>query len=246
MKRSASLPLPLALLLTVTATVATQAAPRLSARSIKHHSRAQRLDIEAQTPHLNSSVPNARRFNLLAQSIVNQRVTDFRKDALDYTKDSPVIHDKNFRNTNSEIDLAYSTGLVNRRYVSLLIAEYTYFLGAIHPNTNTFALNYDLQTGKRLSLGDIFKPGTNYLGVLSNYSTRVFKAQLKDDGFFPDGTTPKTENFRSWTLTPTGLALHFDAYQVTSYANGPQDLFLSYESLGSIIRPEVVQAARLK
>ena len=47
----------------------------------------------------------------------------------------------------------------------------------------------------------------------------------------------KEENYRSWNITPKGLQITFDDYQVTPHAAGPQQVLVPYATLKALIDP---------
>jgi hypothetical protein len=48
------------------------------------------------------------------------------------------------------------------------------------------------------------------------------------------------ENYRNWNITPDGLMITFDEYQVAPYAAGPQTVTVPYSELRGLINPEGV------
>jgi hypothetical protein len=110
-----------------------------------------------------------------------------------------------------------------------------YSKGAAHPNSYSVTANYDLKRAKQLELADLFKPKTDYLAALSKYAVTALKAADRLE--FPEGAGPAPENFRSWNITPIGLQINFDDYQVTSHATGPQTVIVPFSTLKHIIDP---------
>ena len=53
-----------------------------------------------------------------------------------------------------------------------------------------------------------------------------------------EGAGPDAQNFRSWTISRKGLSMTFDAYQVGSYAAGPQNVLIPYSVLKDLINPD--------
>jgi hypothetical protein len=122
--------------------------------------------------------------------------------------------------------------------ISILFEDFAY-LGGAHPGTFYVALNYDASTGKTLALQDLFKPGTNYLDLLSSLS--IAELQTRTDMLFDDfdtnGATPLEENYRVWAFTPQGLLVVFPEYQVAPYAAGAQTVLIPYDALAAYLDP---------
>ena len=100
--------------------------------------------------------------------------------------------------------------------------------------------NYDLATGRRLALADLFAPGAPYLERLSELSRQLLLAQPDFDqlqDFVLPGTEPKVENFAGWTLTDQDLVITFSEYQVAPYAMGMPHVSIPFASLRTLLDP---------
>ena len=110
--------------------------------------------------------------------------------------------------------------------------------GAAHPGLNSMTLNYDLGQGKELALADLFLPNANYLEAISKYSIAELSEQPFFDSSSSNGAQPTPENYRNWNITPNGLMITFDEYQVAPYAAGPQQVRVPYSELRDLINPQ--------
>jgi len=108
---------------------------------------------------------------------------------------------------------------------------------AAHPGLYSITLNYDLGQGRELALGDLFLPDSNYLEVVANYCFTELRKQPYSDSFFLDGANPTLENYRNWNITPDGLMITFDTYQVAPGAAGPQIVIVPYDQLQAVVDP---------
>jgi uncharacterized protein DUF3298/peptidoglycan-N-acetylmuramic acid deacetylase PdaC-like protein len=124
----------------------------------------------------------------------------------------------------------------NKDFISILFS-FSSYIGGAHPKTNTKSFNYDLNRGSPVNLADLFTPGSNYLNVISDYSTGELK-KLETTDHVESGAGPKIENFHSWNITPFGLQITFDAYQVGPYAAGAHVVVVPYSLLKPIIKPD--------
>ncbi|HEY8460392.1 MAG TPA: RsiV family protein, partial [Blastocatellia bacterium] len=75
------------------------------------------------------------------------------------------------------------------------------------------------------------------LNVISDYSIRELN-KLKTTAQVEIGAGPQIGNFHSWNITPFGLRITFDAYQVGPYAAGEHVVVIPYPLLKPIIRPD--------
>jgi hypothetical protein len=109
--------------------------------------------------------------------------------------------------------------------------------GAAHPNTSTESFNYDLNRNAPVRLAELFTPNSNYLKEISDYAIRELK-KVETASWVENGAGPKIENFHSWNITPLGLKITFDNYQVGPYAAGPHEVVVPYSVLKPIIKPD--------
>ena len=136
--------------------------------------------------------------------------------------------------------MSYDVRLATPNLISISfgISEYA---GGAHPNGYSAVISYDFKSNRKLTLADLFLPGKPYLPFISRYAIGKLKARQTDP---PDlewinrGAGPKAENYKNWNLTSTGLEITFDAYQVASYAEGPQLVFIPYSELKTLINPD--------
>jgi len=74
--------------------------------------------------------------------------------------------------------------------------------------------------------------------VIANYCITVLSKQPFFDGPFTDGANPTVENYRNWNITPEGLMITFDTYQVAPGAAGPQVVVVPYGQISAVIDPQ--------
>jgi hypothetical protein len=134
------------------------------------------------------------------------------------------------------LDVSYEITDANKDFISVLFS-FSSYIGGAHPNTNTKSFNYDLNRGSPVNLADLFIPGSNYLNVISGYSIRELK-KVETTDHVESGAGPKIENFHSWNITPFGLQITFDAYQVGPYAAGAHGVVVPYSLLKPVIKPD--------
>ncbi len=126
------------------------------------------------------------------------------------------------------------------RTVSYIFTIYMDTLGA-HGNTLFHTFTFDTTTGESLSIGDLFLPGTDYLGTLSGISRAKLPkiiGEFADTSMIANGTTPEDKNFANFFIDNGVLDILFSPYQVGPYAIGPQTLRISTSELSDTLKAE--------
>jgi len=134
----------------------------------------------------------------------------------------------------------FSVSFSDGRFLSLgtLFAEF--MTGAAHGTAGLSTYTFDLQTGARLRLADLFRPGSSYLALLSSESRTRLRALFHDPSlneFINPGTTPSAGNFSAWQLVPSGLRITFQEYQVAPYAFGMPSIVIPWSTLRPVLSP---------
>ena len=187
--------------------------------------------ITSQTPQLTGSDdPRVTAFNQRLNELVTKEVDIWRQSFLQNT--APTV------NNGSTLDVKYTLLSQIDDLWSFKFDFSFYADGAAHPGLNSITLNYDLGQSKELALADLFLPNVNYLEAISRYCIAELSKQPFFDGPFSEGAQPTAENYRNWNITPDGLMITFDEYQVAPYAAGPQKVIVPYSALQALINPE--------
>lgn len=135
--------------------------------------------------------------------------------------------------------------------VSIRWYTITSFTGAAHSSVYSDSFNYDLQQNKALLLSDLFKPGSDYLGLLSKLSRADLAPQLKNLGSsqedkkkMEEGTAPLPDNFKVFFLVPETLIVYFNRYQVASGMMGDFEVKIPFSQLTSLSSSVLSQLAK--
>ena len=213
------------------------------AKTIKSSSKTPKYEIDADYPQVVGAADTRfDKFNQEAKNLVARKVAEFRKDIAE--RSAEVNVDTN--EMGSDLSVGYTIGFASDELISVEFGIGGYYAGAAHPNSYTEVINYDAKNGKLLKLADLFKPGAKFLAAISAYSMKDLKAKSKTQGAdsmltddtIKEGAGPDLKNFKSWTITPKGLAITFDSYQVAPYAAGPQEVLIPYTVLKDLINPD--------
>lgn len=184
--------------------------------------------INAQTPQLvGSNDPRIIAFNQRLNGLVKNEVDIWREE---FQKNTVIIN-------GSSLDETYTSISQIGDLWSLKFDFRFYSDGAAHPGLYSITLNYDLGQGRELALGDLFIPNSNYLERIANYCIAELSKQPGFDGPFADGAKPTPDNYKNWNITPDGLQITFDMYQVAPGASGPIQVLVPYAQLKEVIDP---------
>jgi hypothetical protein len=182
-------------------------------------------EVHAQVPLLD--VPGAENFNKIARSIVDTELIGFKKNFLDWRIPTEMAAATSF------MWIGYDVPLLTPELVSIRFMVDYYMAGAAHPNHYFRVVNFDLATNKEIKFSDLF---TNSDKTIKIFAAATKKSLSKPDfPIFEEGMLPKKENFTNWNLTPEGLRLSFDPYQVAPYAAGPQEVLVPYQEIRDLV-----------
>lgn len=216
-----------------------RAAVRFAPRQIKQANRRLRYTVTAKYPQALGAArdPRLAKFNQALRGLVLKEVGGFTKDF--------QAPEERMSEAGSYFEAQYNVTLATKDLISVWFGVSTYYEGAAHPNQNSKVFNYDLNTGRELKLADLFRPGSDYLKVISDYAvknlTEVMRERMPgeepDTNWIREGAGPKEENYKNWNLSPKGLEVSFDPYQVAAYAYGPHEVAIPLSALKDVLDP---------
>ena len=141
-------------------------------------------------------------------------------------------------------------------FLSLEFQLASYGAGAAHPNYHTRTMNFKLRPSLELHSADLLSASPNSLKVLSQYcmndlhrqqpsrwgDSAVRAEQLKSerDSWILSGAGPSYQNYEKLSLRKNGVVVHFDPYQVGSYAEGKYEVFIPAHEAKPILQEGVV------
>ncbi len=147
--------------------------------------------------------------------------------------DSPAGADVSYNVAPFELWGAYRISRPSAAAVSIAFEIWNY-TGNPEGNLDIITLNYSLLTGQRLSLVDIFEKPDIALKLMSSWSRKVLDSRLgsaRRARMLTEGTEPLPENFSSLTLTPEGICINFQPWQVAPKDAGIQRVTMPLEEL---------------
>lgn len=128
---------------------------------------------------------------------------------------------------------AYNISRPSSAAISIAFELWNY-TGDPEGNLDIITLNYSLLTGQRLNLVDIFEKPEIALELMSAWSRKVLNSRLgptRRARMLADGTEPLIDNFSSLTLTPEGICINFQPWQVAPRDAGIQKVTMPLEKL---------------
>ena len=197
-----------------------------------------RIVIKEVFPQLTADVPNENvdEFNDLVAEIIENAVTEFKKEASENQIISKNIPKSALKN-NLYID--FSTSFLQSGKYPIISIRFNIqgdIIGQAHGFHKHVTLNYDLKNGEELTLADLFKSDSDYLKVIADYTNSVLsKDPAANKELINEGTKPTTENFQRWNVKPNGLLFTFEEYQVAPYSAGAQTVLVPYAILNDVI-----------
>jgi hypothetical protein len=212
---------------------ARAASIRFAPRYIRAANRRLRYTIKARYPQaVGAGDARIQKLNQAIRDLITGQVNDFKKDF-------QAPQERTF-SSGSTFEAEYSILHSANDIVSIAFIIQTYFEGAVHGNYNSLTFNYDLNSGRVLKLADLFKPNSNYLKLISDYSIKTLTKELPDPDteWIQKGAGASQENYKNWNITGKGLSVGFDPYQVASYAEGPHEVVIPYRILKNVIDPD--------
>jgi hypothetical protein len=203
----------------------------ISSLNLNETSQNAEYTVNAQYPAiLDTEDPLALAFNDQMYALVQDEIADFKLNVLEAPK-NPVF-------AASSLEVRYSLVHQNGSIASIKFDFAGYISGAAHPYLYSVTANYHFDQRRKLSLDDLFLPGSNYLEIISTYC--IAQLSQRDIGFdkFSTGAMPAPENYRNWNLTSQGLLITFDAYQVAPGAAGPQMVIVPFSEWRAVLDPQ--------
>ncbi|MFX3622878.1 MAG: DUF3298 and DUF4163 domain-containing protein [Ectobacillus sp.] len=118
----------------------------------------------------------------------------------------------------------------NKKPLLSLYINYYQYTGGAHGMYDWRANTFDIETGKELTLADLFQKNSDYTNKIQQEIIRQI-AQNKES-FFPDAIeqVKKGDSFRFF-LEPEHLTVYFPLYEIAPYASGIPQFRIPYTLL---------------
>jgi hypothetical protein len=131
----------------------------------------------------------------------------------------------------SEYDLSYGIGIATDDLISIDFADYFHYAGAGERNAISETINYDLRRGRVIKFDELFRPGSGYEKVISDYCLADLKRQYKgDEDYTDESLSQHVENVvgdeKKWGSTPDGLDIIFDSDEMGPHGAGEANVYI--------------------
>ncbi|MEL7609477.1 MAG: DUF3298 and DUF4163 domain-containing protein [Bacillota bacterium] len=144
---------------------------------------------------------------------------------------------------------AQENGFPFHRYDAMLQYEITYnqhchlslyrdqyeYTGGAHGNTIRSSDTWNLISGERIPLSDLFPAGQDYRALLIEQITKQADERMQQDPgiFFEDYRALISQYFNEehYYLTPSGVAVYYQQYEIAPYATGIVVFTIPYAAL---------------
>ncbi|MGE5589804.1 MAG: DUF3298 domain-containing protein [Bacillota bacterium] len=208
-------------------------AARVITRRIREES--ERLKVDIQYPEVSGLGP-------AVDAAINQPLKDWALDALaggykavENAAQAPEAPKQ------SEVVADYRVTLNQDSLLSIVLTNYTYTAGAAHGVTIQTSDTFDLETGRIYALQDLFRPGVDYIDLL----TREVRRQMRERGLEESLLTPfeTVKPTQKWYLTNDGLVLYYGQYEYWPYAWGIQEFPIPLADLKDVLVPPFSELA---
>jgi TPR repeat protein len=175
-------------------------------------------------------------FNQHVKALVADIVGQFKKNAVEWVRDDPPKPEDDAVN---DLSVGYEILAIEHGLVSVRLGIDTYFMRTVHPSHSTLVVNYSLIGGKPLALADLFRPGSDYLRVISKRCIQELASGDGDaDESLASGAAARPENYQNWNVASGGLRITFDEYQVAGYVAGQPEVTVPYNVLARVLRDD--------
>jgi len=138
-----------------------------------------------------------------------------------------------YQDPRVQITVWYELKTNERNILSLTIGNYGYSPGAAHGMTYLKSLTFDVTSGKLYSLAELFKPGSNYVKVLSDIVAR----QIKEREILTLEPFTAIKPDQDYYIADKSLVIYFQLYDLTAYAYGFPMFPISVFEIQDIIKP---------
>lgn len=118
-----------------------------------------------------------------------------------------------------------------RNVLSLSFSNYAYAEHHAHGLTLMKSLTFDIQTGKSYQLKDLFKPGSNYISILS----KMIQQQIRERNIQLLNEFTEISADQDFYIADKTLVIYFQLYEITPYYVGFPMFPISAYSLENIL-----------
>lgn len=186
------------------------------------------------------------KFNSHIIQIINQEIEQFKNRV---KRDIPNIRNLPKEVQNNSFNIDYDLDVIHPlSLISVRLTMQGMQAGRAHPYRTHRVLNFDLINNKELALSDLFKPKSNYLEAIANYSHKKLDqtVQESDKWMIEEGAKAHAKNYRNWNIEKDAILITFDEYQVAPYVYGPQEVEIPFSELQHLLSTQAKIISSIK
>jgi uncharacterized protein len=146
-----------------------------------------------------------------------------------------------------EEQVGYRIAYAGPELISVRFDLYQNSLGAAHPDSSTKAVTVNMITGQPLSVGDVFRPGSNWQDFLARRAMRDLTAQFREYQFVPTESDVRdsVQKPQLWLITDRALVVLFPPYSFGGpHAIGGAEVTIPWSDLRTYLNPNAPQPIR--
>ncbi len=177
--------------------------------------------IDIRYPEFSGDAAGISKINAALKKDAEAFLDDFKKQVKDY---GPL---DDGRDMHYEADAGYMIAYNRDGLISVVTQDYAFYGGA-HGGTIQTGFNFNIKTGKEVTLAQLLKANPNYRSAIDKKIAAQFKKDgslLEPDGFKTIGSDP------SFYITNGGFTIFFQQYEYTPYAAGIPSFDFTFASL---------------
>lgn len=208
---------------------------RLVPERVKLDSVSLGYDIDVNFPQIvgspDTETPNIRKVNQL----IKDTATKLYQWPLNRGEQLHYLEQGGTRNT---VNFTYEAGLATDSFLAIHFVGFGARHGGHDQIQDSFAVNYDLTTGKQLKLSELFKPGSKYLEVISQYVIKDVSKSLPR-GLNEAALEHEAENFDKWQITTNGITFEFATCRIAPCSEGDFQVEVPFTELKSMLKADI-------
>ena len=135
------------------------------------------------------------------------------------------------------VNFTYQISLATDSFLSIHYIGYSYDGAKATQVQDSFAVNYDLTSGKVLKLSDLFKPGSEYMERISRYSIDALSINKRTIN--AAALKPTAGTFDVWQIRNQGISFNFPTCRVAACSDGELVVQIPYEELKPLLNPDI-------
>jgi|AGTN01.1.fsa_nt_gi Protein of unknown function (DUF3298). len=185
------------------------------------------------------SIPSSRAAEEKINARINMQLMNFMKNTI--MKILPQAKENYIEAKRSGYPFnPFGTGLdytatYNEKGILSMYRDYYEYLGGAHPTTTRSSDTYDLKTGRVLPLQSFFPRGCDYVEkLIKEIRAQAEKNFAENPGIYFDNYPElilKYFNSESFYISPNGLTIYYQQYDLGPYAVGILEFTISFDKL---------------